>query len=621
MEKNNTIEEINSTAKKIDSNDDVSLNTNPYQKPREPIIVVQKRSDYEEKSKRVDLLELIKSNTKDIENITKEQSEILMSNTNAHFFMDVNDEEIKIENLSIIEATLIADRLITNSEKTCDPKELDVNMMELIYTPTYSGTGRTYYKHDSTKKEDMIKQLNETCNTRQVRRKKEREKSKIENAFNYARGLGLTEHISIQSMEDLEAYNIQGKLISVKPFESENVQPEVIKIIDRGQSYERIIEELLHKVPEIKMIEPDYTESKKVPIPLTGEIAEPDVKIANEIMENLSFSDTLNLISPNHVFGNVQIDEQSLNERIFNNNRMLNNLRNSNESSDSKPIEKPFYEEKFIPTEQEFKKEAQAIKSNYPNLGTAQNELAKIYGLKDYRAIKSCFPKSNDEIQTFIFNAYKLTEQELEEFNRLTWKFRVILRELNIGVGLLNQFNAFDEANTRLYYKESQHLLIQENSLMMLYRYFLTENSILFGQIKRNIKRLSQDEKLYILKDLESLQIDKNDETVFGLFVNLLAYHIGKSAGDVTLHKNEDGTIEQRFVPKSSSPGIENALINILSNKELKIDSDDNIKVNISSNEILDSMGISQSKEKGFNLAKETLKKFGLKPNEDGDYE
>lgn len=139
-------------------------------------------------------------------------------------------------------------------------------------------------------------------------------------------------------------------------------------------------------------------------------------------------------------------------------------------------------------------------------------------------------------------------------------KFRVIFRKLNIGVGLLNQFNAFDEANTRLYYKESQHLLIQENSLMMLYRYFLTENSILFGQIKRNIKRLSQDEKLYILKDLESLQIDKNDETVFGLFVNLLAYHIGKSAGDVTLHKNEDGTIEQRFVPKSSSGPIKNSL-------------------------------------------------------------
>lgn len=488
----------------------------------------------------------LSNDIKDIENITKEQSEILMSNTNAHFFIDINnDEEIKIETSSIIESILIADRLITNSEKTCEPIE----------------------------------------------------------------------------MEELPAYIRQGKLISVKPFESENVQPEVIKMIDRGQSYERNVEELLHKVPEIKMIEPDYTESKKVHIPLTGEIAEPDVKIANEIMENLSFSDTLNLISPNHVFGNVQINEQRLNERIFNNNRMLSNLRKSNESSDFKPIEKPFYEEKFIPTEQEFKKEAQAIKSNYPNLGTAQNELAKIYGLKDYRAIKSCFPKSNDEIRTFVFNTYKLNDQELEEFNRLTWKFRVILRELNIGVGLLNQYNAFDEDNIRLYFKDSKHLLIQENSLMMFYRYFLTENSILFGQIKRNIKRLSQDEKLYILKDLESLKIDKNDETVFGLFVNLLAYHIGKSAGDVTLHKNEDGTIEQRFVPKSSSPGIENALINILSNKELKIDSDDNIKVNISSNEILDSMGISQSKEKGFNRAKETLKKFGLKPNEDGDYE
>lgn len=81
MEKNNTIEEINSTVdKKIDSNVDVVLNTNSYQKPKEPIIFEQKLSDYEEKSKRVDLLEFIKSDTKDIENMSKENVDILMSN-------------------------------------------------------------------------------------------------------------------------------------------------------------------------------------------------------------------------------------------------------------------------------------------------------------------------------------------------------------------------------------------------------------------------------------------------------------------------------------------------------------------------------------------------------------
>ena len=71
----------------------------------------------------------------------------------------------------------------------------------------------------------------------------------------------------------------------------------------------------------------------------------------------------------------------------------------------------------------------------------------------------------------------------------------------------------------------------------------------------------------------------------------------------------------------SKHSSIESTLTNILGNKELKIDSDGNIKVNISNNEILDSMGISQSKEEGLNRAKETLKKFGLKPNTDGNYE
>lgn len=75
----------------------------------------------------------------------------------------------------------------------------------------------------------------------------------------------------------------------------------------------------------------------------------------------------------------------------------------------------------------------------------------------------------------------------------------------------------------------------------------MTENSIIFGQIKRNIKRLSQDEKINILIENNELEIDA---PVFGLFANLLAYHIGKSAGDVILHKNEDGSIAQEFVPK-----------------------------------------------------------------------
>lgn len=428
--------------------------------------VYENPKKYENKSKHVDLLEILKSNTKDLTNMSKEQVDTLMSNVNTHLILKKNENnEIEINTSSITESLDIVNSIINNSENSCDPKEVD-----------------------------------------------------IKSPFQMASGLGLTPYISIQSMEELTAYNRDGELTTIKPFISEVGQPEVMSFIDRGQSYVRIVEELLNGVPEIKMIEPDYTESKKVHIPLTGEVTESDVKIADGIMEKLSFSDTLNLLSPNHVLGNVynvHIDEQRFYEKYTNHFAKIH-------TSNTIPIEKAFYEEKFIPTEQEFKDKAKAIKSNYPNLGTAQNELSKIYGFKDYRAIKSCFPKSNDEIRTFLFNTYKLNDEDLEEFSRLRWKFRVILRELNIGVGLLNQFNTFDEANTRLYYKESQHLLIQENSLMMLYSYFLTENSILFGQIKRNIKRLSQEKQLYILKDLESLEIDKKDETVFGLFVQII---------------------------------------------------------------------------------------------------
>lgn len=60
-------------------------------------------------------------------------------------------------------------------------------------------------------------------------------------------GMGL---YCVQSMEDLPFYNRQGKLISVKPFVSENAQLGVINIIDRGQSYEQMTQEIKTKVNE-----------------------------------------------------------------------------------------------------------------------------------------------------------------------------------------------------------------------------------------------------------------------------------------------------------------------------------------------------------------------------------
>lgn len=94
----------------------------------------------------------LRSDIKDLVNMSKKDCEILMSNVNTHFFMKVNDEEIK---------------------------EVDTK--------------------------------------------------------------------SAQSMEDLPFYNRQGKLISVKPFLSENSQLEVIHIIDRGQSFEQMTEDINDK--------------------------------------------------------------------------------------------------------------------------------------------------------------------------------------------------------------------------------------------------------------------------------------------------------------------------------------------------------------------------------------
>ncbi len=220
----------------------------------------------------------------------------------------------------------------------------------------------------------------------------------------------------------------------------------------------------------------------------------------------------------------------------------------------SYPITKPFFEEKYIPTEKEFKCEAKKLKvtGNFSSLGAAQNELAKRYGFKEYRAIKSRFAestKSYDNINTILIHTYKLNEIEHSEINDFFFKFRHIFRKLNLAIGILNQGNILENVEPILYDMKLESLHIQENSLMQIYSYFLTENSILFGQIKRNIQKLFQDEKINILKDLERLEIDKKDESVFGLFVGLLEYHIGKSAGDVTLIKNEDGSIGKIFKP------------------------------------------------------------------------
>ncbi len=261
--------------------------------------VYENPKKYENKSKHVDLLEILKSNTKDLTNMSKKQVDTLMSNVNTHLILKKNENnEIEINTSSITESLDIANSIFNSSENSCDPKEVD-----------------------------------------------------IKSPFQMASGLGLTPYISIQSMEELTAYNRNGELTTIKPFISEVGQSEVMSFIDRGQSYEQIAKELFTLKPEIKMIDADYTESKKVHIPLIGEIAEPDVQVSNEFMNDLSF-----IISANNEFEGL-MDEQSLYNRVFRGSMMVNERKLN-------LIEKPFYEEKFIPTEQEFKDEAKSIKSS-----------------------------------------------------------------------------------------------------------------------------------------------------------------------------------------------------------------------------------------------------------------
>lgn len=476
---------------------------------RKPLIIEQNLSDFKEKSKYVDLLEILKTNmphvtkeaadavinagnlkllldkrndTNELINLTKEHVEIIKSNMGIKFLM--NTKEIEIKTPSIIEALEIATSINnSNVGNTCNPIEMEV-----------------------------------------------------------------------------------------------------------GQSKEQIIDEMLHREADIIMLNADLSKSKKVQIPLTGEVSELHVDYSNEIKSKLSpendelLTKTIDNYFINKIFGPT-LSESSKNEieRIRREARKYSTMPFTISDEDeymSYPITKPFLEERYIPTEREFKEEAKELKvsENFSSLGAAQNELAKRYGFKEYRAIKSRFsesPKSYDIFYSILIKTYKLNETDYSKINDFIFKFRHIFNKLNIATGLLNHGNIFENEEPRLYEKRYGVLYIQENSLMQIYSYFLTENSILFGQIKRNIQKLSPNEKINILKDLESLEIDKNDETVFGLFVGLLEYHIGKSAGDVTLIKKEDGSIGKIFKPKSDvDTKVENAVNEILNKNRMQIDSD-----------------------------------------------
>lgn len=308
-----------------------------------------------------------------------------------------------------------------------------------------------------------------------------------------------------------------------------------------GQSKEQIIDEMLHREADIIMLNADLSKSKKVQIPLTGEVSELHVDYSNDIKSKLSpendelLSNTIDnyFMNPRIKYKNAEDEIERIYKEVRKYGTMPFKIFDENEYM-SYPIIKPFLEEKYIPTEKEFKDEAKKLKvtGNFSSLGAAQNELARRYGFKEYRAIKSKFSessKSYDNINTILIHAYKLNEIDNSKINDFIFKFRHIFRKLNFATILLNQGNILENVEPRLYERKLELLHIQENSLSEIYSYFVTENSIVFGQIKRNINRLSQVEKINILNELE---VEEKDEPAFGSFLNLLAFHIGKSVGE-----------------------------------------------------------------------------------------
>lgn len=362
----------------------------------------------------------------------------------------------------------------------------------------------------------------------------------------------------IEIKEKRFAFNLSGNLTELIPYEKPDESLETItvgmggylslkslehsdkiKIIDNGQSYKKLIRYL--------DIGPYYDSAKKLNANMSiGISSSPNSENINE--ENLQIlSNEIDKYFLDKKISTLSESNHKNLEEIFKEARKFGSIPLNITTDDENailPIIKPFFEEKQIPTEREFKDEAKRLKvsGNFSSLGAAQNELARRYGFKEYRAIRSRFLeplKSYDNIRNILINTSKLNKKENAEIVNFFFRFGILFRKLDISISTID-FKGIINNERILYYKIMEQLEIYENSLMAYYRYFLTENSIVFGQIKRNISIMSQDRKISLLNDLNHLEIDENDAPAFGLFVNLLAYHIGKSVGNLTLHKNYD---------------------------------------------------------------------------------
>lgn len=115
-------------------------------------------------------------------------------------------------------------------------------------------------------------------------------------------------------------------------------------------------------------------------------------------------------------------------------------------------------EEKQIPTEREFKKEAKKLKvsGNFSSLGAAQNELARRYGFKEYRAIKNSFNKQNSIIKDETINIIRhaitqINKQKNNNFEVAVNKLHELLKEYETLKIESNLFENIDNINKKIY--------------------------------------------------------------------------------------------------------------------------------------------------------------------------
>lgn len=121
--------------------------------------------------------------------------------------------------------------------------------------------------------------------------------------------------------------------------------------MELGQSKEQIIDEMLHREADIIMLNADLSKSKKVQIPLTGEVSELHVDYSNDIKSKLSpendelLSNTIDnyFMNPRIKYKNAEEEIERIYKEVRKYGSMPFKIFDENEYK-SYPITKPFFE-------------------------------------------------------------------------------------------------------------------------------------------------------------------------------------------------------------------------------------------------------------------------------------